>query len=127
MVVIASVRLSYSGTNVTTGAWVQLQPVGGDGGSLSGGLTGRSGTSSGPYAMPGECTEFDVFDSSGSTLEMGTGQTSGSVSRVCVIPPGGPAYPIKTQISKGALTWLRAIDQPATGGELVVLFKHGRR
>lgn len=141
MVVIASVRYAYSSGTVGTTNWVQLNPVGGNGVSLSGGyLTGITPTgnvngvpfftnspSSPPSGMPAECTEFDVFDSSGSTMQLGVGQTSGAVQMVTTIPPGGPAFPIKTGISKGSLIWIRAMDTQATGGEFLALFRHGRR
>lgn len=119
MVIVSTVRLNYASTNVGLSTWVQLQPVDGAGNSLSGAAPA--------YSMPAEVSEFDVFDSSGSTIEVGTGPAVSSVNRIALIPPGGPAYPVKTILSKGALTWVRAIDVAATGGELVVDFKHGRK
>lgn len=143
MVIVAQVAYQYAAGSVTSGTWVQLQPVAGNGGSLSGGyLTGITPTgsaggvgglpnnttspSSGPYAMPAECTEFDVFDSSGATVLLGVGATASAVSQIAIIPPGGPAYPVKTGISKGSLTWVKTLNTSATGGELLIMFKHGR-
>ena len=123
---------------VYSSGWVQLNPVGAGGVSLSGGyLTGITPTGEGApinspsaaaYAMPAECTEFDVFDSSGATMYLGVGGTSGTVQQICIIPPGGPSYPIKTGISKGSLLWIKAAASatPATGGEQLIMFRHGR-
>lgn len=139
MVIVAQVQFSYATTNVTSGAWVQLQPLAGNGATLSGGyLTGITPTggvnspaatspSSGPYAMPAEVTEFDVFDSSGQTLLFGVGTSSGSVQQIAIIPPGGPSYPLKNGISKGQGIWLKASGATATGGQFLGTFRHGRR
>jgi|ERR1035437_7413298 hypothetical protein len=121
MVTIASVNFSYapSGNNVTTGVWVQLQPVDGAGVSLSG--------ASPAYSMPAECVALDAFDSSGATMELGIGTVSGSVKHIAFLPPGGFSDQMKIGISKGMCMWIRSTDITATGGSFVANLYHGRK
>lgn len=89
-----SVRNDYSVTPVTTGAWVELIA-----------------------ATAGASKSILLFDSSGSTLELGVGAAA-SESRVLIIPPGGFGGPIPLLIPAGARLSLRAISANATTGEL---------
>lgn len=95
--VVATVRNDYSAANVTTGAWVQLVA-----------------------STSAIVTEIDVFDSSGATLELGTGAAA-SETRLVIITPGGNgklnvAIPASTRVS------VRAISGTASVGELDINF-----
>lgn len=89
-----SVRKDYSSGSVTTGAWVQLIA-----------------------STAAACTALSLFDSSGQTLELGTGAPA-SETRKLIIPPGGIdgwtplAIPAATRLS------VRAISGTASVGEL---------
>ena len=91
--VVTTVRNDYSSVNVTTGAWVQLVA-----------------------STSAVVTEIDIFDSSGATLELGTGAAA-SETRLIIITPGGNgklnvAIPASTRVS------VRAISGTASVGEL---------
>lgn len=89
-----SVRNVYSSTNVTTGAWVQLIAS---------------------TAALINC--ITVFDSSGQTLELGTGAAL-SESRVMIVPPGGLGGCIRLRIPASTRLSIRAISATASVGEL---------
>lgn len=89
-----SVRLDYSGTSVTTGAWVQL-------------IASTASAS----------TCVTLFDSSGRTLELGTGAAA-SETRVLIIPPGGLDGCIPLAIASGSRVSVRAVSATASSGEL---------
>lgn len=78
------IRLDYTGTNVTTGAWVQLLA-----------------SSTAAYK------KLDIFDSSGQTLTIGIGGAGAEVA-VGYVHPGGctfeHAIPIATRISIKAVS-----------------------
>lgn len=90
------IRLVYSSTNVTTGAWVQL---------LS--SIGAS-----------EIKEIEIFDSSGETLELGLGAAGSEISQVYVFPGGNGRIPI--QIAAGTRLSIRAVSATANSGEIVI-------
>lgn len=95
--VVTTSRNDYTSTNVTTSAWVQL--VASSGNAIN---------------------EIEVFDSSGQTLEIGTGG-SGSEVRLIIVFPGGNgrvpvSIPISTRIS------IRAISATANAGESDINF-----
>lgn len=89
-----SARNVYSTTNVTTGAWVQLIA-----------------------STAAEINSFFLFDSSGQTLELGTGAAAAE-TRKLIIPPGGIDGPVSLNIPAGTRLSLRAISATASSGEL---------
>jgi hypothetical protein len=92
------VRLVYSTTNVTTGAWVQLL------------------ASVGSTAIK----EIEIFDSSGETLEIGIGAAGSEVSESYIIPGGNGRIPL--QIPEGTRLSVRAVSATANSGELIINF-----
>lgn len=90
------IRLVYSSTNVTTGAWVEL---------LS--SVGAS-----------EIKEIEIFDSSNETLELGLGAAGSEVSQVYVFPGGNGRIPM--QIAASARLAIKAVSATANSGEIVI-------
>lgn len=90
---VTSVRNDYTSTNVTTGAWVQLIA-----------------------STPGTINFLTIFDSSGNTMEIGTGAAA-SETRVLLIPPGGFDDQISLTIASGTRVSIRAVSGNATSGE----------
>lgn len=90
------VRLVYSATNVTTGAWVELL------------------SSVGVTAVK----EIEIFDSSGETLELGVGAAASEVSKAYVIPGGNGRIPV--QIAAGTRLAIKAVSDTANSGEIVI-------
>lgn len=95
---VTSVRNPYNGVPVTTGAWVQL--IASTGSTIN---------------------TFTLFDSSGQTLELGTGAAM-SESRKLIIPPGGLDGTVPLAIPSGTRVSVRAISADATVGELDITF-----
>ena len=89
---VASSRLDYLVTPVTTGAWQQLISSTG-----------------------GAATRLTVFDSSGQTVEIGFG-ASGSESRVLLVSPGGLDESLT--IPAGTRVSVRAVSATADVGEI---------
>lgn len=90
------VRLAYSVTNVTTGAWVQLLSSVG----------------------AADIKEIEIFDSSGETLELGVGAAASEVSKVYVVPGGNGRIPM--QIATGTRLAIKAVSATANSGEIVI-------
>lgn len=90
------VRLVYSSTNVTTGAWVQLL------------------ASVGSTAIK----EIEIFDSSGETLELGVGTAGSEVSESYVFPGGNGRIPM--QIVANARLAIKAVSATANSGEIII-------
>jgi hypothetical protein len=90
------IRLVYSSTNVTTGAWVQLL------------------ASVGATAIK----EIEIFDSSGETLELGIGASGSEVVQSYIIPGGNGRIPL--QIPAGTRLSIKAVSATANSGEIVV-------
>jgi len=93
---VASARNVYSGTPVTTAAWVQLIA-----------------------ATPDTINAITLFDSSGQTLELGVGAPA-SESRVLIIPPGGIDATTPLRIASGARVSVRAVSATASVGEITL-------
>lgn len=89
-----SVRLTYSGTNVTTGAWVQLIA-----------------------STAAVINAITLFDSCGQTLELGTGAAA-SETRKLIIPPGGIGGIIPLAIPASTRLSVRAVSATCSSGEL---------
>lgn len=90
------VRLAYSATNVTTGAWIELL------------------ASVGAVAVK----EIEIFDSSGETLELGVGAAASEVSKSFVVPGGNGRIPM--QIAAGTRLAIKAVSATANSGEIVI-------
>lgn len=91
---VDSARNVYSSTNVTTGAWVQLIA-----------------------STAGAISQITLFDSSGSTLELGTGGV-GVETRKLIIPPGGIDGALPFTIPTATRVSIRAISGTASTGEI---------
>jgi hypothetical protein len=89
-----SAHLAYSGTNVTSGAWVQLIA-----------------------ATAADINELMLDDSSGRALELGVG-AAGFEARALIIPPGGFNAPLHLRIASGSRISLRAISTTASAGDI---------
>ncbi len=89
-----SARLDYSSTSVTTGAWVQLIA-----------------------STAAVINQIYLFDSSGQTLELGTGAAA-SETRKAIIPPGGIDGPLNLAIPAGTRVSIRAVSATADVGEI---------
>lgn len=92
LTVLHSVRNAYASTAVTTGAWVEL-------------ISSTSGVVNGVF----------IFDSSGQTLELGTGAAASEAHLIYVVP-GGPGY-IPLKIATSTRVSIRAVTATASVGE----------
>lgn len=89
----ATARNVYSSTNVTTGAWVQL------------------------VASTASITNaIDLFDSSGQTLELGTGPAASETRLILIYPGGNGPQPIK--IPASTRISIRAVSGTSSTGEI---------
>jgi hypothetical protein len=88
--------LSYSSSNVTTGAWVQLDA-----------------------STAATFNAIFIFSSCGETLELGTGAAAAE-SRVFLIPPGGFDGPIALTIASGTRLSLRGVSGNCTSGQITL-------
>ena len=99
----------YGTTNVAKSAsWVQIS-----------GASGADSSSS-AAGLPSAATALEIFDSSGSTMELAVGAAGQQKSLGFLIPPGGDTIMVPCTLAKGALLWARAKDANATTGELIV-------
>lgn len=92
LVPVQTIRNAYASTNVTAGAWVELDS-----------------------SLDAAVKRLIIFDSSGQTLELGTGPGA-SETRLCIIPPGG--LDIDVNIAATTRLAIRAISGTASTGEL---------
>lgn len=90
-------RISYSGTNVTTSAYVQL----------------LASTSNAINAI-------EIFDSSGQTLLLATGAAASEADQIYIIPGGNGRIPLS--IATGTRISLKAVTGTASAGEIDVNF-----
>lgn len=91
---VGSVRNVYSLTNVTAAAWVELIA-----------------------STAGQVYGLFLFDSSGQTLELGTGAAAAE-TRKLIITPGGLDGFVPLAISAGTRISIRAISATANTGEI---------
>lgn len=89
-----SAYLSYSSSNVTTGAWVQLIA-----------------------STAAAINSLTIFSSCGETIELGTGASS-SEARKLLIPPGGLDGPVDLSIASGTRVSLRGVSGNCTSGQI---------
>lgn len=90
---LAQLRRVYSSSNVTTSAWSLLFT-----------------------AVAGPISTIEIFDSSGQTLEIGTGAPGSEVVKA-IVPPGGNG-PIRFYVPTGQNISIKALSANATVGEL---------
>jgi len=95
--VVTTSRNNYASTPVTTGAWVQL----------------IASTASAVNMM-------EIFDSSGQTMEIGTGAAASETRLVIVFPGGNGQIPVN--IPAGTRVSVRAVSASASVGELDINF-----
>lgn len=91
-----SAQLSYSSTNVTSGAWVQL-------------IASTAAT----------INQMKIFHSCGSGIELGTG-AGGAEARKLLIPPGGFDSDVNLAIASGTRIALRALSTTCSTGEIIL-------
>lgn len=91
--VVTTVRNDYTSTSVTTGAWVQLVA-----------------------SLGAAVTELEIFDSSGETLELGTGAAAAETRLILVVPGGNGRVPVA--IAAATRLSIRAVSATASVGEL---------
>lgn len=89
-----SLRRTYVGQTVTTGAWTALG-----------------------VSLAGTESRFNIFDSSGEILQLGVG-TPGNEAHLLYIPPGGAEF-AGLDVTAGALS-VKAVSANATAGDLVL-------
>lgn len=88
-------RNDYTGTPVTTAAWVQLIA-----------------------STPADISEVEIFDSSGQTLELGIGPGGSEVSNIYIIPGGNGRQTVV--IPSGSRVAIRAVSGNASVGESTI-------
>lgn len=89
-----SAYLSYSSTNITTGAWVEL-------------IASTAAT----------INSLTIFSSCGETLELGTGAAA-SETRKLLVPPGGLDGPVGLAIASGTRISLKGVSGNCTSGQI---------
>lgn len=94
---VANYNHDYSGTNVTTGAWVEVIA-----------------------ATDKPCNAIEIFDSSGSILEIALGAAASEVALPYYILPGGSVLLLPFEIPKGSRVSLKALDADATAGFFIL-------
>lgn len=85
----------YGSVNVTTGAWVQLDP------GIGAAMTG-----------------IEIFDGSGQVMELGIGAGGAEVRKILIMPGGNGKIPIDIPI--GTRVSIRAVSADATSGFLAI-------
>lgn len=94
---VGQLRNVYSSTNVTTSTWVAL-------GS----------------ALTADVSALEIFDSSGSLMEIGYGPDTSHVTVLVYIPPGGNTERVPAVLSKGMSLFIKAVDVSATTGQIAI-------
>lgn len=95
--VVATHRRDYSTDSVTTSAWVELIA-----------------------SLAADVSEIEIFDSSGETLELGTGAGAAETRLIYVTPGGNERVPVS--IASGTRISIQAVSGDALVGELVINF-----
>lgn len=94
---VSSLRLDYTVTNVTTGAWVEINPN-----------------------LVTDVNELEIFDGSGQTMELGYG-AAGAEQRALLIIQGGNGQ-VAQILNKTMRLAVRAVSGTANSGELTINF-----
>jgi len=92
---LQTIRNDYTGTNVLTSAFVQLDAI-----------------------LDGHVSEIEIFDSSGQTLQLAYGAASSEVLWMFIFPGGNDRG--LALLPKGVRLSIKAISGNATTGELVI-------
>lgn len=95
----ASARYDYSGASVVTSAYTQVIA-----------------------SLAADCSEVEIFDSSGQTLWLAVGAPASEVNKLLVIPGGNGK--ISQKFTAGDRISLKAISADATGGEFDINCYH---
>lgn len=95
--VITTVRNAYASVNVTTGAWVELVA-----------------------SLGSDVNLLQLVDTSGQTLELGTGAAAAE-TRLILIPPGASGS-IPVSVASGTRVSIRAVSGTASTGEIDLNF-----
>lgn len=98
---VQTVTLDTSGGNITTSAWKQL---------LTAALNLRA------------CSEIEVFNPSGSSVQIAIGGAGSEVAYPFTILPGGTPGPVPFEIPGGQRISCKAIDANITSGLFVINF-----
>lgn len=91
------IRNDHSSVNVTTAAWVQLDS-----------------------ALNADTSMIEIFDSSGSVLQLAVGASGAEVAIPYYIVPGGAPTRLPFILPQGARLSVKAIDANATTGQLIL-------
>ncbi len=89
------IRNAYSGTNVTTSAYVELDD-----------------------ALDGDTNEIEIFDSSGETLLLALGAASAEVDYMYIMPGGNGR--VRAVLPAGVRLSVKAVTGTASTGELTI-------
>jgi hypothetical protein len=92
---VATSILSYSSTNVTTSAWVQVTA-----------------------SLPANISHIEVFDSSGQTMQLGTGLSGQEVALPFTNFPGGISSNVNLYYQSRIV--IEAISGTASSGTLII-------
>lgn len=95
--VVQTVRNNYGSVNVTNGAWVELVA-----------------------SLAADVNLLEIFDSSGQTLEIGTGGAGVETVLFLVFPGGNGQVPVA--IASGTRVSIKAVSGTANAGELNINF-----
>jgi len=71
-------------------------------------------------ALPDNAEAVEIYDSSGSTLELGVGPSSAEVGILYIPPTGNGRIPLT--LNKGMRLAIRAVDAAATTGDFIINF-----
>lgn len=96
---VHKLRLDIAGTNITTGAWVEIED-----------------------SMPKACDAIEVFYTGESILRLAQGASGSEVEMDMYLVPGGSPILIPVNIARSKRLAVRALDQNSTFGELVINF-----
>jgi len=116
MVQVAKGYLNYGTTNTDSTTWVALNFILNEGTSQA--------------ACPADVSMFQVFDSSGSLMDIGVGDGTALGTRTIATIAHGGSFEFPQIISKGAKVWIRNAISGATNADastyINVNYFHGR-
>ncbi len=96
---VATVALDMSGTNVTTAAWATVIA-----------------------ALGAACSSLEIFNPSGSPMQIAIGAAGVEVAIPYTVLPGGSAAVLPVEIAKGVRISAKAYDTNVTAGRLIINF-----
>jgi hypothetical protein len=95
----ATIAFNTGSTSIVTGSWTQLTA-----------------------SLAAACTAMEVFNPSGSTIQLATGLAGHEVALPYTVIPGGEATPIAIEIAKGTRLSAKAVDANMTSGYFTLNF-----